>query len=137
MQHQNNVLRITAGSSAQTQTGRGCDTVDVTSQNITPSSSSLTCTMLSASRALFTDCYPTGVYAMCYKLVKYLSSFLCKLRMACTCQLLLSLLYLLPSSIYFSSYLLTMCVFTGYPDVTTRSSNSAAVCAAACVELKM
>lgn len=101
MQHQNNVLKITAGSSAQTQTGRGCDTVDVTSQNITPSSSSLTCTMLSASRALFTDCYPTGVYAMCYKLVKYLSSFLCKLRMACTCQLLLSLLYLLLDLFFF------------------------------------
>lgn len=47
-----------------------------------PLSPSLTCTPSSASWAVFTACYPTGVYVMCYRLVKYLSSLLCKLGMA-------------------------------------------------------
>lgn len=73
---------------------------------------------------------------MCYRLVKYLSSLLCKLRMAGGCQSPLPLSCSpLPSFIYFSSHLL--CVLTEYPDVTTSPCYSSAVCVwSACVTLE-
>ena len=99
-QHQNNIQEITAGGFTLTQTERGewwwrrrrrwFNTVAVAPRYHyppPPHPSPVTCTLLSASRALFSARYATGVYAMCYRLVKYLSSLLCKLWMAGGCQL--------------------------------------------------
>ncbi len=73
---------------------------------------------------------------MCYRLVKYLSSLLCKLGMAGGCQLPLPLSSPSPAKLGLFSLPFTVCVLTGSPDVTTNLCDSADVRVRVCVKLQ-
>lgn len=126
-QHQNYSQKITAGSRGRRR-GEEENCVCMCGVCVWGGVlSTLTCTLLSLYRASFTACYATWVYAMCYRLVKYLSSLLCKLRVAGSCQSVLPRSPSpLPSSIFPLIY--CMCAHTGNPDVTTNLCYSASAC---------